>query len=446
MTVEPLPIVSNRSGRRIRMPARFQDYLPGSATHLAHMPLSAHQKRALQPPQPANDPSPSPSDSGDKTPPHHSDSPFEDPPSFTTEPDSFGLFRIYPTKPTHIPQDSLESVSDAPTFLQDPPVDKDARKSFLGVPGNTRFSTSDIFAPFSNPTSAIFLAWHFSGSGLKSNLESDRFARLQQDPRYRTEELKNFSIVRETKQLDDFLDSKANPFRSDYGWRKSSVDIKLPKENVSVASDADIPRMKIDGVWHRNILDIITTVFQSEAGLSFNLTPFGQRWKAREGKVVEVISEGYSSPEMLRAHEEINALPREPGDDMERIVASLMIWSDSTHMTDFGDTSMWPFYLSFGNQSKYSRGKPTAAGCHHLGYIPKVCVFLYLLVFYSHSRFPSNSAPRQLSGCVSQDLRDRGKAGRPYSLQAGIVPGDMGLTSRREVHGRLSQRDSYQMR
>ena len=75
---------------------------------------------------------------------------------------------------------------------------------------------------------------------------------------------------------------------------------------------------------------------------------------------------------MLHAYEEINALPREPGDDMECVVASLMIWSDATHMTNFGNASMWPFYLYFSNQSKYAQGKPTAAACHHLAYIPKV--------------------------------------------------------------------------
>ncbi|KAG1854121.1 hypothetical protein C8R48DRAFT_776908 [Suillus tomentosus] len=35
----PPPVTSKRSGRTVRMPRRFVDYLPGSATHLAHMPL-----------------------------------------------------------------------------------------------------------------------------------------------------------------------------------------------------------------------------------------------------------------------------------------------------------------------------------------------------------------------------------------------------------------------
>ncbi|KAI5984378.1 hypothetical protein EDC04DRAFT_2914368 [Pisolithus marmoratus] len=41
----PPPVISQRSGRLIRMPAHFTDFLPGSSTHLAHMPLSAHQQQ-----------------------------------------------------------------------------------------------------------------------------------------------------------------------------------------------------------------------------------------------------------------------------------------------------------------------------------------------------------------------------------------------------------------
>ena len=78
------------------------------------------------------------------------------------------------------------------------------------------------------------------------------------------------------------------------------------------------------------------------------------------------------STRMLDAHKEINCLPREPGDDYERVVASLMLWSDATQLANFGDASLWPVYLSFGNQSKYTRGKPSAAACHHVAYIPSV--------------------------------------------------------------------------
>ncbi|KAG2119321.1 hypothetical protein DEU56DRAFT_918678 [Suillus clintonianus] len=40
----PPPVTSKRSGRTVRMPSRFVDYLPGSATHLAHMPPTNRQQ------------------------------------------------------------------------------------------------------------------------------------------------------------------------------------------------------------------------------------------------------------------------------------------------------------------------------------------------------------------------------------------------------------------
>ena len=119
-------------------------------------------------------------------------------------------------------------------------------------------------------------------------------------------------------------------------------------------------------------MDIITNTFQNKSRLSFNMTSFHQKWKVNEHKTVDVFSEVYSSPEMLCAHQEINALPCETGDNMEHMVASLMVWSDSTQVTQFSNNSMWPFYLSFGNQSKYLHSKPSEVACYHLTYIPKI--------------------------------------------------------------------------
>ena len=61
-----------------------------------------------------------------------------------------------------------------------------------------------------------------------------------------------------------------------------------------------------------------------------------------------------------------------PGDDYERVVAPLMLWSDATQLMNFGDTSLWLIDLFFGNQSKYTCGKLTSGACHHVAYIPSV--------------------------------------------------------------------------
>ncbi|KIM68342.1 hypothetical protein SCLCIDRAFT_20244 [Scleroderma citrinum Foug A] len=106
-----------------------------------------------------------------------------------------------------------------------------------------------------------------------------------------------------------------------------------------------------------------------ELSASFHTTPYTQHWKTADHRTIDIFSESFASPEMIDAYKEINALPREPGDDLECVVAGLMVWSDSTHLTNFGDASMWPFYLFLANQSKYARCKPSAWACHHVAYI-----------------------------------------------------------------------------
>ncbi|KJA12510.1 hypothetical protein HYPSUDRAFT_103324, partial [Hypholoma sublateritium FD-334 SS-4] len=85
-----------------------------------------------------------------------------------------------------------------------------------------------------------------------------------------------------------------------------------------------------------------------------------------------IYDELYTCDAMYDAHEELQKQCSEPGCTLERVVVSMMLWSDSTHLASFGTASLWPIYLYFGNQSKYLRGKPKAGACHHLAYIPKL--------------------------------------------------------------------------
>lgn len=84
---------------------------------------------------------------------------------------------------------------------------------------------------------------------------------------------------------------------------------------------------------------------------------------------------------MLAADAEIRAAPCHPGDadNIEYTVAPLMMWSDSTHLTNFGTASLWPIYMFFGWLSKYARGKPSAFAAHHLAYIPSVRKLFYFM-------------------------------------------------------------------
>ncbi|KAH0825897.1 hypothetical protein J3R83DRAFT_7711 [Lanmaoa asiatica] len=211
----PLLVVSNQSGRCVCMPAQFQDYLPGSATHLAHMLLSAYQQCALHAPQPRpSTPPPSLKDWSEPPPPQ------SNPPApvlFTTEPDNFGLYQTYAGKPTQIVQDMLQSAYDAPDFLDCPAVDTSARQALLSVSGCAEISPDEMLALFSNSMSGILMVWHYSGTNQKSTAKLDCLAHLQAHPHFIPQDLKMFFHAYESKRLDDFLESRNNPFRTEYG-------------------------------------------------------------------------------------------------------------------------------------------------------------------------------------------------------------------------------------
>lgn len=220
------------------------------------------------------------------------------------------------------------------------------------------------------------MAYQYSGTGQPSVAELQRLTTFIGDPLFNHSDALSFSHTRESKNIDAYLQESSNPFREEYGWHQSAIKIRLPKEGKKWSTEAEAPELEIPGVYHRSITDIIESVFKDDVATTFNMTPYHEFWKSPDGRSIEVFSEAYSSPKMIKTYAEINNLPRKAGDNLEHVVASLMMWSDATHLASFGDASLWPFYLYFSNQSKYTRGKPTASACHHVAYIPSVsCLF-----------------------------------------------------------------------
>lgn len=220
------------------------------------------------------------------------------------------------------------------------------------------------------------MCWQYTKSATKSASEMDRLAHSLGDSMrdgFSIKDFTKFNTARENARIDSYIADSSSPFNEGEGWHQSSVKIRLPADKVKTPED-QAPEFEVRGVWHRNIVDIIKTVYSDSTTFStLHTTPFQQFWKPlKDSKPEHIHSEIYCSDSMLDADEEIQKLPREPDDMLERIVAPLMLWSDATHLANFGTASLWPFYLFFGSQSKYTRAKPMAYACHHLAYIPTV--------------------------------------------------------------------------
>lgn len=173
---------------------------------------------------------------------------------------------------------------------------------------------------------------------------------------------------------DEAGSSHDTAFPSTDGWQSTSVDIPIGVEGRQYTNPFLVPKYSVPGLFYRRPLDVVKAALAEPAAQHFHLTPFSTYWRPSPDAMPErIYSELYTSDAFIKEHKEVHSAPRDDGCQLETVVLSLMFWSDSTHLTSFGDASLWPIYMFFGNLSKYVRGKPSTFSAHHLAYIPKVC-------------------------------------------------------------------------
>ena len=76
-----------------------------------------------------------------------------------------------------------------------------------------------------------------------------------------------------------------------------------------------------------------------------------------------VYSEIYNSDVFIEEHDQVQhaALPPDDPDcKQEKVVTTMMFWSISMHLTNFGMANLWPIYMMMGNLSKYICALPSS--------------------------------------------------------------------------------------
>jgi len=359
--------------RNRRLPMRYRDELPPV---LPLVPVNEEIHVDLDSPNPpvqphaTDQPIPNPDPN----------TPLTRPQIFRSERNHYGLFKLYyGAFPSQNPDEStsIDQLCDDPNF---------GVRETLGRPWWARFGSSlhhiqsDYFAPFLNATTFRLMHWFYTGSNLKSFGELDRLVNdviLTDD--FDWNHLQGFRASREAERLDNY-NNGTDPdthslFHAEDGWIKTSVTIPLPAQRVCHASENDAPKFAVDNLFYRRPLQVVKAAFQEKAADSFHLSPFKSFWQPSDHEQPErVYCEVYSSDAMINEHRKIQSQSRQSQCNLETVVAAIMLWSDSTHLTSFGNASLWPVYLYIGNQSKYTRAKPTSFAAHHLAYLPKVGV------------------------------------------------------------------------
>ena len=297
--------------------------------------------------------------------------------SHRTPVDSFGLYSVY-NKPISVSSSS----SATPTVISPTPITfiDPASRVPTKLASQTLSATEELAEKLkacSNRSAALVMQWFWERQA-KSIDDCDTLVHeVILNDELNLEELRHFSARRETASMDKALSRNADR------WKESSVTIDIPDGRPHGPHDEypDIPQFVVSGLMHRSITDIIQTTWSSPESADFQYVPYRQFWSTSPSGVDErVFGELYTSDAFNDAHDELQRQTPEPGCTLERVVCGLMAFSDSTHLANFGDASLWPLYLYFGNQSKYPRLRPSSGSCHHTAYIPKVRRLHYIPV------------------------------------------------------------------
>lgn len=290
-----------------------------------------------------------------------------------TTANSFGVWRDYPRRPTIDPDGSLslEELSNSHHVPSNSPESSPA-----DPPTSSPDSERPFYWPCQNATIWRVMAWLNNGKTTKSEAEATAFVEtVIHASDFNKDDLIGFNAHRENQRLDKAL-SRAS-LKSQFS--ESSVDILVPSGDPKVSAKP----FSVPGLLHRKLTSVIIDAFNDPLSHLLHLSPFKLfHLNPLTKKEERIFGELYTSDAFLAEHEEVQRHGKLPSDDLscqrEKVVAALMISSDATHLTDFGNAKAWPFYLMLGNLSKYFRSLPNSGALHHLAYIPSVsCLKLF---------------------------------------------------------------------
>ena len=154
------------------------------------------------------------------------------------------------------------------------------------------------------------------------------------------------------------------------GW-KTNVDVKIQVPLCEKCSEGNGKTFTVPDLMYHLLVSVIRAAFTDPISKWFHLTPFKCIWKSpATGREQRLYNELYTSDAWNKAHDELQKQQRV--DSLERVIASLMFWSDGTQLAQFGHATAWLVYLFIGNLSKYKRASANSGLCHPVAFIPSM--------------------------------------------------------------------------
>ena len=259
-----------------------------------------------------------------------------------------------------------------------------------------------------------------SQTGSKSNASFDSLVNdVIKAKDFDIDDLEDWNTARELKTLEQY--STQGPSKDHFcpsdGWLRGSVKIPLPFRNKKWKSEANARHLEVYDIPYRSLVEVIKSTCKDSALLNWHLKRYKQMWKPSENEPDEQVhGEVWFSNQYLIYEDEIwnRRLGKGPTNPLiiETVVLPLILYSDQTHLAQFGTASLWPMYMAFGLLSKYVWCKPSSLSWHHILYFPTVGHLLVLISYLTHS------APSQCTGNIQGCIQLQCIKGDAYLSQA----------------------------
>jgi hypothetical protein len=243
--------------------------------------------------------------------------------------------------------------------------------SFVPEEDIYRVGGTDLGSPtlvHRNESVEMLMNWKDSGTSTKSDAEVNRLVNdVLLDPNFKLEDLQGFNVARENQRSD--AAEKKSPFFDSF--QTADINVEVPSGTKGIPSGT----FSVPGLLYRKLTAVIQAAFLSPLASHFHFSPFKLFHRSPSGEEERVFSEVYNSDVFIEEHDNVQRAPLPPDQPdckLEKVLVALMVWSDSTHLANFGTAKLWPIYFLFGNTSKYIHGQPNSGACQHVAYIPSL--------------------------------------------------------------------------
>jgi hypothetical protein len=294
-------------------PKALKDFLPTQVTPLPHIPTGANrgpirsisqipklnsEHFPLSPTTPPSDLAPGPAACTSET--------------IETEPDEFGLYRVYTCYPSRDPEQdhSLDSLyASSGTFSISKPPQPDPSSIFGTRAPHEAQTSKSAFTPFLNISIFLLMSWFYNTTAKSLNDLQNLVSGVLLHPDFKLSHLEGFSAVKEQKCADN--DQKESILSGDEGWKEGYVELPLPIPHLRMKEDS-APKLRVDGIVYHDILEVVCSAFQDPHMLEYHLSGFRQMWKPNAAAPAQQVhGETYFSPHFLEMEEEVLRLAHE---------------------------------------------------------------------------------------------------------------------------------------